>query len=83
MMRAFGLPHFGQTSRWGAGTFGVLLRLGRRSAWMESGCIGVPPIISKSRRRVRRILLTVEVFAEASPAVPHGNATCGRINRTP
>ena len=59
MILALGLPHFGQTSRWGAGTFGVLLRLGRRSAWMESGCIGVPPIISKSRCRVRRICVEV------------------------
>lgn len=58
MIRAFGLPHFGQTSRWGAGTLGVLLRFWRRSAWMVSGCIDVPPIISKSRGCVRRILHT-------------------------
>jgi hypothetical protein len=58
MIRAFGLPHFGQTSRWGAGTLGVLLRFGRRSAWMVSGCIGIPPIISKSRDCVRRNLHT-------------------------
>ena len=45
MIRALGLPHFGQTSRWGAGTLGVL-RFWRRSVWMESGCIGVLPIIS-------------------------------------
>jgi hypothetical protein len=45
MIRALGLPHFGQTSRWGAGTLGVL-RFWRRSVWMESGCIGLPPIIS-------------------------------------
>jgi len=31
IIRAFGLPHFGQTSRWGAGTLGVLVRFGRRS----------------------------------------------------
>ena len=45
MIRALGLPHFGQTSRWGAGTLGVL-RFWRRSVWMESGCIGVLSIIS-------------------------------------
>jgi hypothetical protein len=34
MIRAFGLPHFGQTSRWGLGTLETALRLfGRRSGW--------------------------------------------------
>ena len=37
---------------------GVLVRFGRRSAWMVSGCIGIPPIISKSRGCVRRNLHT-------------------------
>jgi len=33
MIRAFGLPHFGQTSRWGLGTFDTALRtFGRRPA---------------------------------------------------
>jgi hypothetical protein len=49
MIRALGLPHLGQTSRWGAAIFGVLLRFWRRSVGIDSGCIGVPPIISNRR----------------------------------
>ena len=51
MIRAFGLPHLGQTSRWGAAIFGVLLRFWRRSVGIDSGCIGVPPIISNRREQ--------------------------------
>ena len=49
MIRALGLPHFGQTSRCGAAILGVLLRFWRRSVGIDSGCIGVPPIISNRR----------------------------------
>src|SRR3954471_17384406 len=49
MIRALGLPHLGQTSRWGAAIFGVLLRFWRRSVGIDSGCIGVSPIISNRR----------------------------------
>ena len=44
MIRAFGLPHFGQTSRWGVGTLTALRGFGRRS-----GCVSLmvfPLIIS-------------------------------------
>ena len=51
-MRAFGLPHFGQTSRCGTVILGVLLRFWRRSAGIDSGCIGVLLIISNRRRPV-------------------------------
>jgi hypothetical protein len=55
MIRAFGLPHFGQTSRWGLGVFDTALRdLGRRS-----GCVGlmvVPHIISATAAHVRPFL---------------------------
>ena len=51
MIRALGLPHLGQTSRWGAAIFGVLLRFWRRSVGIDSGCIGVPPIISNRREQ--------------------------------
>jgi hypothetical protein len=52
MMRAFGLPHFGQTSRCGTVIFGVLLRFWRRSAGIDSGCIGLLLIISNRRQPV-------------------------------
>ena len=51
-MRAFGLPHFGQTSRCGTVILGVLLRFWRRSAGIVSGCIGVLLIISNRRQPV-------------------------------
>src|SRR6185503_6048198 len=52
IMRAFGLPHFGQTSRCGTVILGVLLRFWRRSAGIVSGCIGVLLIISNRRQPV-------------------------------
>ena len=52
MMRAFGLPHFGQTSRCGTVIFGVLLRFWRRSAGIDSGCIGLLLIISNRKQPV-------------------------------
>ena len=71
MIRALGLPHFGQTSRWGAGTLGVL-RFWRRSVWMESGCIGVLPIISNQEATCGFILRTFRGAPRASPAVAAG-----------
>lgn len=67
MIRALGLPHFGQTSRWGAGTLGVL-RFWRRSVWMESGCIDVPPIISNQGATCGSFCGLSSLFA-ASPTV--------------
>jgi hypothetical protein len=55
-MRAFGLPHFGQTSRCGTVIFGVLLRFWRRSAGIDSGCIGVLLIISNRRQPVAEVI---------------------------
>ena len=55
MILAFGLPHFGQTSRWGAVTFGVLLRFWRRSVGIDSECISVVLIICQSQSALSAI----------------------------
>jgi hypothetical protein len=84
MIRALGLPHFGQTSRCGAGTFGVLLRLGRRSAWMESDCIGVSPMISNHGTVCRGICTRPDLGCWSSPAVQASKRPAGlvRVRRT-
>jgi hypothetical protein len=74
MIRALGLPHFGQTSRWGAGTLGVL-RFWRRSVWMESGCIGVLPIISNHGAVCGSFCTLCTGRVAASPTVPTGTRT--------
>ncbi len=47
MIRAFGLPHFGQTSRWGLGTLETALRLFKRRLGSDSLMV-VPFIIAGS-----------------------------------
>ena len=56
MIRALGLPHFGQTSRCGAATFDTPPRaFGRRSAWTESGCI----VMDRPQRQTRMVCCTL------------------------